>query len=175
MGRFRTQLMKPAKNSFWSRYGRYATLAVTATAFAGLVMFLHWRHERHNAQLSPTLNGVASQMRNDASAWTQQEKDASEMLRDIREQDVMAIGVSPNAILVSTREGAKYFVTDHNATFSNALLLGEIKTGGRSPYQLAWLPDADIRTGTSRWIDAFDKTHDAISLLLPLMLIGGFI
>jgi len=46
-----------------------------------------------------------------------------------------------------------------NATFSNALLLG----GNESrpavpPYQLAWLPDADIRTGTSRWIDAFDKT-----------------
>jgi len=40
-------------------------------------------------------------MRNDASAWTHQEKDASEMLRDIREQDVTAIGVSPNAILVS--------------------------------------------------------------------------
>src|SRR6202795_4856136 len=156
MARFRNQLMKPAKNSFWSRYGRYATLAVTATAFAGLVMFLHWRHERHNAQLSPTLHRVASEMRNDASAWTHQEKDASEMLRAIRDQDVTAIGVSPNAILVSTRDGTKYFVTDHNATFSNALLLGDIKADARSPYQLAWLPDANIRTGTSRWIDAFD-------------------
>ncbi|MDB5754567.1 MAG: cell division protein [Massilia sp.] len=167
--------MKPAKNSFLSRYGRYVTLGVTVAAFAGLVTFLHWRHEQHNARVSPALNGVASQMRNDASAWTHQEKDASEMLRDIREQDVTAIGVSPNAILVSTRDGAKYFVTDHNATFSNALLLGEIKADVRSPYQLAWLPDANIRTGTSRWIDAFDKTHDAISLLLPLLLIGGLI
>jgi len=56
-----------------------------------------------------------------------------------------------------TRDGTKYFVTDHNATFSNALLLGETKADPRPPYQLAWLPDADIRTGTSRWIDAFDK------------------
>src|ERR1700688_4279721 len=120
MARFRTQLMKPAKNSFLSRYGRYVTLGVTVAAFAGLVTFLHWRHEQHNARVSPALNGVASQMRNDASAWSH------------HDQDVAAIGVSPNAILVATRDGAKYFVTDHNATFSNALLLGDIKADARS-------------------------------------------
>jgi cell division protease FtsH len=166
--------MKPAKNSLWSRYGRYTTLAVTATAFAGLVMFLLWRHEQH-AQLSPALGGVANQMRFDASAWTHQEKDASELLRDIREQDVTAIGVSPNAILVSTRDGVKYFVTDRNATFSSALLLGEIKHDARAPYQLAWLPDANIRMGMSCWIDAFEKMHDVLGPMLPLLLIGGLI
>jgi cell division protease FtsH len=167
--------MKPAENSFLSRYGRYVTFGVIAAAFVVLVTFLHWRHEHHSAQLSPALNGTAGQMRNDASAWTKQEKDASEMLRDIREQEVTAIGVSPNAILVSMRDGAKYFVTDHNAAFSNTLLLGEMKTDARSPYQLVWLPDANIRTGGSRWIDAFDETRDAISLLLPLLLIGELI
>jgi hypothetical protein len=45
--------MKPAKNSFWFGYGRYVTLGVTATAFAGLVTFLHWRHEQYHAQFSP--------------------------------------------------------------------------------------------------------------------------
>jgi len=87
-GRFRLKLMKPVKNSFWSRHGRYVTLAVTATAFAGLVMFLHWRHDRHNAQLSPTLNGVASEMRKRCNRRGRiRRKTASEMLRDIREQD----------------------------------------------------------------------------------------
>src|SRR5215475_8913267 len=104
--RFRNQLMKPAKNTFWSRYGRYVTLGVTVTAFAALVTFLHLRHEQRNVQSSPVLTGVASEMRKDTSSWTHQERDASEMLRDIREHNVTAIGVSPNAILVSTEDGA---------------------------------------------------------------------
>jgi cell division protease FtsH len=165
--------MKPARNSLWSRIGRYVTLGVTATALAATVTFLHWRHEQRYAQAPPALTGVANRMRNDTSAWTRQEKDASEMLRDIREHHVAAIGVSQNAILVSTTEGEKYFVTDHNAAFSNALLLSEMKAGSSSPYQLVWLPDADIHTGMARWADVFDKTRDALSLLLPILLMGG--
>ena len=165
--------MKPARNSLWSRIGRYVTFGVIATALAGAVMFLHWRHDRREVPTDPSLTGLASQMRHDAAAWTRQEKDASEMLRDIHDDHVAAIGVSPNAILVSTTKGEKYFVTDHNAVFSNALLLDEMKAGSSSPYQLVWLPDADIHTGTARWADVFDKTRDALSLLLPFLLMGG--
>ena len=125
------------------------------------------------AQSAPALTGIASQMRHDTSAWTHEEKDASQMLRDLHEANIAAIGVSPNAILVSTRDGAKYFVTDHDATFSHALLLGEPKAGQAAPYQLVWLPDADIQTGGERWTQALDHLRDAISVLLPLLLIGG--
>jgi cell division protease FtsH len=76
---------------------------------------------------------------------------------------------------VSTRDGVKYFVTDRNATLSSALLLPELKHDARAPYQLAWLPDANIRTGMYRWIDAFGKMHDVLSPMLPLLLIGGLI
>ena len=107
--------MKPVRNSLRSRIGRYVTFGVIAAALAGAAMFLHWRHDRREVQTGPSLTGVASQMRHDAVAWARQEKDASQMLRDIHDGNVAAIGVSPNAILVSTRDGAKYFVTDHNA------------------------------------------------------------
>ncbi|MEA3121727.1 MAG: cell division protease FtsH, partial [Paraburkholderia sp.] len=97
--------MKPASNSLWSRVGRYVTLGVSATALVATgMLFLHWRHQQ-SAQAHPALTGLAGQMREDASAWAQQEKDASKMLRDIRERHVAAIGVSRNAILVSTKEG----------------------------------------------------------------------
>src|SRR5262249_15722911 len=76
-------------------------------------------------------------------------------------------------ILVSTTTGDKYFVADHNSAFSNALLLGEMKAGRNSPYELVWLPDANITTGMARWADAFDKARDALSLLLPLLMLGG--
>jgi cell division protease FtsH len=165
--------MKPARNSLRSRIGRYVTFGVIATALAGAVMFLQWRHDRREVPTHPSLTGVASQMRHDAAAWSRQEKDASEMLRDIHGDHVAAIGVSANAILVSTTQGEKYFVTDHNAVFSNALLLDEMKAGGSSPYQLVWLPDADIHTGMARWADVFDKTRDVLSLLLPFLLLGG--
>jgi cell division protease FtsH len=167
--------MKPGNNSLGKSRAHKITMAVAAGLIAILLAACLWYFQQHGAQKTPALTGVASQMRNDPSAWTHEEKDASQMLRDIHEANVAAIGVSPDAILVSTRGGLKYFVTDHNATFSHALLLGEPKSGDAAPYQLVWLPDADIRTGEARWIEAFDQIRDAISVLLPLLLIGGMV
>ncbi|MDQ7976776.1 AAA family ATPase [Paraburkholderia sp. SARCC-3016] len=168
--------MKPVRNSLWSRIGRYVTLGVLASALAATFMFLHWRHEQRVMQASSTaLGGIASQMRADASAWTRNEKSASEMVRDVQDHDVAAIGLSRNAILVSTLHGEKYYVADHNGTFSNALLLGDLKPGARSPYQLVWLPDADVRTAGARWTDVVDHARDALSLLLPVLMLGGIV
>ena len=146
-----------------------------AVLIAVLLALSVWIYQQRDVQITPALTGIANQMRHDPSAWTHDEKDASQMLRDIHDANVTAIGVSPNAILVSKRDGAKYFVTDHNATFSHALLLGEPKAGQAASYQLVWLPDADIRTGASRWVPVFNQVRDVISLLLPLLLIGGMV
>jgi cell division protease FtsH len=147
-------------------------IAAVASAVLITVGLLHGgRHD----EATPALTGIASQMRSDTIEWTHREKDASDMLDDIHAGKVVAIGVSSNAILVSTRDGAKYFVTDHNATFSHALLLGEMKSDQRTPYQLVWLPDANIVTGTARWFALFAAIRDLISVMLPLLLIGGMI
>ena len=167
--------MKPGKNSLEKRRARKTTLAVVAVSIALLLALSFWHYRQHTAQVAPALTGIASQMRHDPYAWTHDEKDASQMLRDIHDATVAAVGVSPNAILVSRRDGSKYFVTDHNATFSHALLLGETSSGQAASYQLVWLPDADIRTGASRWVQVFDQARDVISLLLPLLLIGGMV
>ncbi len=167
--------MKPGKNSLGNKRARNLAVAVGAALVAALLAFSVWQYQQREAQAAPALTGVASQMRHDTSAWTRQEKDASQMLRDIHDANVVAIGVSPNAILVSKRDGSKYFVTDHNATFSHALLLGEPKADESASYQLVWLPDADIRSSGSRWMQVLDQTRDAISVLLPLLLIGGMI
>ena len=167
--------MKPGKNSLGKRRARKIAIGVSAVLIAALLAFSVWIYQQRDVQTTPALTGIANQMRHDPSAWTHDEKDASQMLRDIHDANVAAIGVSPNAILVSKRDGAKYFVTDHNATFSHALLLGEPKAGQAASYQLVWLPDADIRTGASRWVPVFNQVRDAISLLLPLLLIGGMV
>ena len=165
--------MKPAKNSPRARIVRYMVFGAISIAVALIAAFGYLRYEHRGGNSHPELSGIASQMRHDASAWTHQERDASAMLRDIREENIAAIGVSRDAILVSTHAGAKYFVTDHNGAFSNALLLGEMKTGSDAPYQLVWLPDASVQTGMARWAAAFDKIRDLITLLMPLLLIGG--
>ncbi|MBT2789537.1 AAA family ATPase [Paraburkholderia strydomiana] len=167
--------MKPGKNSLGKTRTRKFVIAAAAALVALTLAFSLWHYQQRSAQVAPALTGVANQMRRDTSAWTREEKDASQMLRDIHDAKVAAIGVSPSAILVSKRDGSKYFVTDHNATFSHALLLGEPKNGDAASYQLVWLPDADIRTGGSNWVQAFDQTRDVISLLLPLLLIGGMV
>ena len=167
--------MKPGKNSLGKRRARKIAIGVSAVLIAALLALSVWIYQQRDVQTTPALTGIANQMRHDPSAWTHDEKDASQMLRDIHDANVAAIGVSPNAILVSKRDGAKYFVTDHNATFSHALLLGEPKAGQAASYQLVWLPDADIRTGASRWVPVFNQVRDAISLLLPLLLIGGMV
>ncbi|WP_343665306.1 AAA family ATPase [Paraburkholderia tropica] len=170
--------MKPARNSLWSRVGRYVACAAAVAALAATVGFLHWRHEQPATQSQSeaqpeALSGVASDMRHNASAWTHREKDVSAMLGDIRAHDVRAIGVSRDAILVSTLQGDKYYVADHNGAFSNALLLGDLKPDGAAPYQLVWLPDANLRTGLARWGDTFDHIRDALSLLLSVLMLGG--
>src|SRR3954463_13881374 len=148
--------MKPGNHSLRKKRTRKIVFALLAVCVAALLGVGFWHSQQRAAQGAPALTGVASQMRHDTSAWTREEKDASRMLRDIHDANVAAIGVSPSAILVSKRDGSKYFVTDHNATFSHALLLGEPKTGDAASYQLVWLPDADIRTGGSRWLQVFD-------------------
>ncbi|HEY4295300.1 MAG TPA: AAA family ATPase [Paraburkholderia sp.] len=168
--------MKPGNNLLGKkRRTRKIAIAVLVVLLAAVLALGFWQSRQRAAQTAPALGGIASQMRHDASAWTRQEKDASQMLRDIHDANVVAIGVSPSAILVSTRNGSKYFVTDHNATFSHALLLGEPSSGQAGAYQLVWLPDADIPASGARWAQMFDQVRDAISVLLPLLLIGGMV
>jgi cell division protease FtsH len=167
--------MKPGHNSLGKKRVHKIAMAAAAVLIVVLLAGGFWYSQHRKQADVSALTGVASQMRHDPSAWTHDEKDASAMLGDIHAANVAAIGVSPSAILVSRRDGQKYFVTDHNATFSHALLLGEPKSGEAAPYQLVWLPDADIQTGGARWVQVFDQFRDAISVLLPLLLVGGMV
>src|SRR5579871_2433024 len=162
--------MKPGNNSLEKRRARKIAMAAVAVLLAVAVGCGAWYVQHRAEPQASALGGVASQMRQDASAWTHEEKDASTMLRDIHDANVAAIGVSPNAILVSRHDGEKYFVTDHNATFSHALLLGE--RSDAAAYQLVWLPDVDIHSDGARWTQLFEQLRDALSVLLPLVLIG---
>jgi cell division protease FtsH len=170
--------MKPVRNLLRSRVGRTLATGIAAVALVAAVGFQHWRNEKAAAAAQATgaaLGGVASQMRHDVSAWTHRERDVSELMRDVSEHQVAAIGVSRDAILVSTTKGDRYYVADHNNAFSNAFLLGDLKAGKNTPYQLVWLPDANVRTGFARWTTDFGRMRDILSLLLPVLMVGGLL
>ena len=168
--------MNPGKNKFWAKYGRHITMGAVAFALAAVVTFVQWRQEHKTVDTPPQLTGIASQMRRDTKPWSHKERDASAMMQDIRDKKAAAIGVTMNAILVSTKDGSKYFVTDKYATFSQALLLGQVKDSEKSPdYQLVWLPEATIGTDSSGVGSALIVVRDLANLLLPLLMIGGMV
>jgi cell division protease FtsH len=137
--------MKPGKNRRWTPRGRRLLLI----AFAALAAVMIAIGTADKADKPSTETGIVYQMRQDPSQWARTEKDASRMLADIHDKRVAAIGVTLDAILVSTKDGARYFVTDRFAVFSQSLLLNAGKGQSSAPdYQIAWLPNVSIGTQT---------------------------
>lgn len=167
--------MNSGNNSFWAKYGRHIATGAVAVAIAAVGTFVQWRHDQQHTAKPPVLTGIANEMRHDARPWAHTEKDASTMLTDIRDRKVAAVGVTLNAILVSTKDGGKYFVTDKYATFSQSLLLGQSKGDKAPDYQLVWLPEANIGSNTSAFAGAMSYVRDVANLLFPLLMIGGMV
>ncbi|MDR6858815.1 AAA family ATPase [Variovorax guangxiensis] len=147
--------------------GRLALALVLAlAALAAAAVFFHLNDS------SPTrrLDGPAHEMRHAPEAWTAVEKDGSDLLRDLRTGQVGAVGLAPNALLVSTTAGERYFVVDGRGSFA-AVAVAQAKEGGAHPFQLVVLPDstvgapaADNRTLTT--------ARDLAGIFLPLLLIA---
>ncbi|KXU84701.1 hypothetical protein CR51_41965 [Caballeronia megalochromosomata] len=81
--------------------------------------------DQHHDPLQAT--SIVYQMRQDPSPWVRTEYDASRMLTNIHEKRLAAIGVTLDAVLVSTKCGSRYSVSDRFAVFSQSLLLNAIK------------------------------------------------
>ncbi|MBB4517149.1 cell division protease FtsH [Paraburkholderia fungorum] len=114
-------------------------------------------------------------MRKDASSWANREEDASQLLRDLDKLDVAAIGVSPDAILVSTLRGDRYYVADHNGSFATSLLLREFRPGATPPWQLVWLPGAEMRNGSAGAAYVLGEVRATLSLFFPMLMLGGLV
>ncbi|MDR5881593.1 AAA family ATPase [Caballeronia sp. LZ032] len=165
--------MKPGKNGPWTRWGRrrvrfaFVVIIAVLVAIGGAVL----QHRTAQPHVDPLqASSIVRAMRDDPSPWARTEQDASRMLADIREQRVAAIGVTLDAILVSTKDGARYFVTDRFAVFSQALLLNPAKDGRAPDYRIAWLPNVSIGThaGFATLLAAF---RDSASMLVSVLLL----
>lgn len=166
--------MKTTRKSTRPRWGRFAVITVTTVLLCAAISFTVKRHEAHrNAAGGVVLSGIAGEMRKDATPWADHQKDASQLMRDLDNHDVAAIGIWRDAILVSTAHGDKYYVADEYGQLSSLLLHREVKQGVTPPWQLVWLRDADLRTGLGQTAYVVRELLSTIGLLLPVLLIGG--
>lgn len=165
--------MKSGKNSFWGKYGRYIASLTLAAAVGAAVSFAQWRYDHDNKPIKPVLSGVAAMMRQSTTPWSHKEKDASALLEDIHQKNVTAVGVTMNAMLVSTKDDQRYYVTDRYATFSQSLVLNELKSEKTPEFQVVWLPDASV--GPSTLSESFGMLRDLLGVLFPVLMIGGMV
>lgn len=165
--------MTPYKNTFLAKYGRRVVALTTGLL---LVMGSFWLATHRAAHPAPSLEGIAQAMRQDPLQWGKTEKDASALVQDLRADQLAAVGVTSTAILVSTRTGEKYYVTDKSATFSSSLLLSQMKDGKAGAFQVVWLPDNGIGApARSGWIIALGVASLIPGLIFPVILLAALI
>ena len=155
--------MKSAGNFPW----RVVLRAVLMVAL-GAGCFLITRWMMHPEDFQPKLTGVAQEMRMKPAEWSKAEKDGTALLEDLRAKKISAVGLGNSSVLVSTKDGEKYFVQDKGNAFSS-LVLSTAKDAAPD-FQVAVLPLASLGvrdTGGS----ALGMMRDVMGLLLPVALV----
>lgn len=141
-----------------------------AFALAGLaaaLLFFHWRETPPVHQLG----GSAQAMREAPQAWTAVEKDGSELLRDLRDGRIEAVGIAPNALLVSAVGGERYFVVDGRGSFAALAIAQAKEADARHAFQLVVLPDSNVGAPAAEK-EALTTARDVSAILLPLFLLA---
>lgn len=121
-------------NILKKKYLAAAVIVTIAFAVSGLFYF---RQYQAAAVAGSTIDQTIKQMRQHPDDW-KAEKDFSRLTADFKANDIAAIGIAPSAILVTTREGSRYFVTDYAAQISGSIL-AEYQKAGHQPFELAVL------------------------------------
>ena len=117
-----------------------AATIIVLMAFAASVSLYFWQ-SRVASATGAAIDQTIQQMRNHPGDW-RAERDFSGLLADFHANNIAAIGISPSAVLVTTREGSRYFVTDYAAKISGSIL-AEFEKTGHQPFELAVLSSED--------------------------------
>ncbi|MFA9441359.1 AAA family ATPase [Uliginosibacterium sp. sgz301328] len=155
--------MKIWKHPLFKKYGPWAVLAVVAIS---LGVFAYVRGQ----EPAPTsLGEVAQQMQRSPGDWLKTEKDGGRLAEDLRNNNVVAAGLAPDGVIVSTRAGEKYFVSDMNGYFASALT----NDLADKDYQIVVLKKASLlKTGTE---GAMDSLAGVIEKIWPTFILIGLL
>jgi cell division protease FtsH len=144
-------------------------LAGTIIAFfllaSGISLYL--RDDLAAYQAAPAVGQAIQQMRKHAGDW-RAEKDISSLMADLKADQVAAIGISPSAVLVTTRAGERYFVLDDAGKVSSPIL-SAYESAGHASFPLALLSSQSRTFKPS----ALEVALGAAALGLGLALVFG--
>lgn len=113
-----------------------AATIVVLIAFAASASLYLWQSRAASAG-GAAIDQAIQQMRNHPGDW-KAERDFSNLMADFQANKIAAIGITPSAVLVTTREGSRYFVTDYAAKISGSILAA-FEKAGHQPFELAVL------------------------------------
>ncbi len=106
---FRRYTAVMSKDSSFKRYQRpMAAFVVAVVLGIGVALFSGSPKVNNESILTPEIKA----MREDSAAWHQLERDASQLFTELDQGQVSAVGLTPGAVLVSTKSGDKYYVAD---------------------------------------------------------------
>jgi cell division protease FtsH len=114
----------------------FAATIVVLIALASSGLFYLRQHVAASASRT-AIDSTIQQMRKHPGEW-KAEKDVSGLLADFKANNIAAIGISSSAVLVTTRNGSRYFVTDYAARISGSIL-SEYEKVDQRRFQLAVL------------------------------------
>jgi len=119
---------------FRNKYLAITFVVLFAFAVGGSLYLWHSLSASGNTAV---LDKTIQEMRKHPGNW-KTEKDFSGLMADFRANDIAVVGISPTAVLVTTRGGSRYFVTDYDGKISGSIL-AEYEKMGRQQFQLAVL------------------------------------
>lgn len=131
-----------------------ACLVIGATAF-------YWWSENAPATDDVAFNAEITAMRRDSSPWLDRERDTSYLFAELDQQHVVAVGIGADAVLVSAKNGEKYYVADTGtAALSRALY---DRLNNNQHFALALVGGSDV---------SFEVIAQLLPTLLLLAIVG---
>ncbi|GAA5784720.1 ATP-dependent metallopeptidase FtsH/Yme1/Tma family protein [Chitiniphilus shinanonensis] len=152
-----------------------AALAALALALLGGAGWYGWqRHQaddQRQALAAGSLPETARAMRDDPDAWFAAERDLSTLGRDLDGGRVATLGLARNSVLVSTRDGARYFVQDGDATPVAQWVLNRYRDRA-APFQVVMLNNVSYKGAGGDAGNVLEVVGRSLNILLMLGLLG---
>jgi cell division protease FtsH len=117
---------------------KYLAVTIVVSFALTLCGLFYFRQHLASSSADAAFDHTIQQMRKHPGDW-KSEKDFSGLMSDFKANNIAALGISPSAVLVTTRDGSRYFVMDYAAKISSSIL-SEYEKAGHQPFELAVLP-----------------------------------
>lgn len=117
----------------------FVLIAFVIAIILGGWVLLHYSHPKPIPAPNSELAGQFGDMRKTPQAWFLKEKDISSLVSDIRTNQVANAGLGSDVVLITTKQGVKYFVADTTFGRVGDLVLSAYKQETKEIFPVVFL------------------------------------